>query len=165
MRSILSLSIALILAGCAGGLPFRREAPQPSVAVVMDPDEAVARPQARPGAGATSPLRAQGRSADTLDTTTPAERAAATAPRQGGQALGETLAGLGSPTEPGFWLQTGLVQNARPGRVEIPGGGSVSLELRPSGAAPGAGSQISLAALRALEVPLTQLVSLRVFAE
>ncbi|MFN3954638.1 MAG: D-galactarate dehydratase [Pararhodobacter sp.] len=113
---------------------------------------------------AAAPLRPQGRSADALDTTTAAERAAAAAtPRSSATALGETLAGLGAPTEPGFWLRTGLVDRARPGRVEAASGAGVAVELRPSGNAPGSGSQISLAAIRALGVPLNQLVALRVF--
>jgi len=49
--------------------------------------------------------------------------------------------------------------------VRTDGGGALRVELRPSGAPPGAGSQLSLAAFRALDVPLTQLLPLEVFAE
>jgi len=80
--------------------------------------------------------------------------------------LGTTLASLGSPTEQGLWLRTGLVTRVEPGRVvRTDGGGALRVELRPSGAPPGAGSQLSLAAFRALDVPLTQLLPLEVFAE
>lgn len=51
-----------------------------------------------------------------------------------------------------------------PGRVETAAGRSVGVELRPSGREPGAGSQISLSAMRALDLPLTALATLRVHA-
>ncbi|MBP1804556.1 D-galactarate dehydratase [Rubellimicrobium aerolatum] len=77
-------------------------------------------------------------------------------------ALGTTVASLGSPTNPGLWLETALVDAPTPGRVEY-NGQSVSLELRPSGGEPGSGSQISLEAMRALGAPLTGLPELTVF--
>ena len=51
------------------------------------------------------------------------------------------------------------------GRVTTAAGQSVALELRPSGAAPTAGSHLSLAAMRALGLPLGQLATIRVFAD
>ncbi|MGY6703961.1 D-galactarate dehydratase [Roseinatronobacter sp.] len=90
--------------------------------------------------------------------------AAAGAPVTSGQALGETLAGLGAPTDTGLWLRTGLVTQVMQGRVEAPDGTTALVELRPSGAPAGAGSQLSLDGFRALGVPLTQLVRLRVTA-
>ncbi|WFE76030.1 hypothetical protein [Roseinatronobacter sp. S2] len=81
-----------------------------------------------------------------------------------GQALGDTLAGLGAPTETGLWLRTGLVTQVMPGRIQAPDGTTALVELRPSGAPAGAGSQLSLDGFRALGVPLTQLVRLRVSA-
>lgn len=154
--------VLLALGACGATGPFTRATPdsvaEPAVAVQI-PDVDTLRPEPRPVA--TAP-----RTADTLDRTTAAERAAATAAAAGGTPLGETLASLGSPAEPGFWLRTGLVTRVQQGRVErVNGGGSVRLELRPSGAAPGAGSQMSLAAFRALDIPLSELVPLRVYAE
>jgi len=169
MRLILPF-LLLALSGCAGGLSPRSAPPEVPVSVTLEPGEDVLRPVARPATPearqASAPLRPQGRTADALDTTTARERAAATAEAQGpaGAALGETLAGLGPPTEPGFWLRTGLVDRPRQGRVQTAGGATVRLELRPSGNAPGSGSQISLAAIRALEASLTQLLPLTVFA-
>ncbi len=161
---------ALALAGC-GWLPSALQrgdaAGAPDINVTEGPGEDVLRPAARPGGpAAAAPLRPTGRTADALDRTTEAERAAAraAAARPGGAALGETLAGLGAPGEGGFWLRTGLVREARQGRVVAPSGESVGLELRPSGREPGSGSEISLAALRALDLPLTQLATLQVFA-
>jgi hypothetical protein len=43
-------------------------------------------------------------------------------------------------------------------------GKSINIELRPSGGAAGSGSQISLAAMRLIEAPLTSLPELTVFA-
>lgn len=166
-------ALSLLLAGCGDFRPFERRSAQPAeppVAAIFAPGEDVLRPQPRGaggiGTGTSAPLRPQGRSAEALDTTSAAERAAArAAPQRSGAALGETLASLGPPTEPGFWLRTGLVDRPRQGRVALADGSGVALELRPSGNAPGSGSQISLAAMRALGVPLTQLVTLQVFAD
>ena len=160
---ILVPTLILALSGCAGGLSLRPAAPEVPVAVTYGPDEDVLRPAPRPGPAA-APLRAQGRTADALDTSSAAERAAAVSTPTGGRALGETLAGLGPPGEAGFWLRTGLVSDTRAGRVHSAGGTAVAVELRPSGRGAGAGSQISLAALRALGLPLTQLAPLTVFA-
>lgn len=54
-----------------------------------------------------------------------------------GQALGDTLAGLGAPTETGLWLRTGLVTQVMPGRIQAPDGTTALVELRPSGAPAG----------------------------
>lgn len=168
-RSWLSLPVVgLALAGC-GTVPFGLgTAPAPSAAVsVQRPGAETLRPEARPSAGRSAGLGQGGQSAEALDGTTAQDRAAArSVPSGAGAALGETLASLGSPTEQGFWLRTGLVTRVQQGRVELAdNGGAVRVELRPSGAAPDAGSQLSLAAFRALDAPLTQLVSLRVFAD
>lgn len=162
---------ALVLSACAGVFPLRpdRAAPSGPVAVTLDPGPEVLRPQPRGGTAAPSaaaPLRPRGRTADALDTTTPAQRAAATQAARStqGARLGETLAGLGNPAEAGFWLVTGLVDRPRQGRLVAASGAAVAVELRPSGGAPGGGSRISLAALRALDLPLTDLATLQVFA-
>jgi hypothetical protein len=157
------LLVPLILSACA--LPLSRTPPAPIVPV-LTPDTDTTRPLPRPDAR-PAPLGASGaRTAAALDQTTAAERAAAIArPASGARVLGETLAALGSPTEQGFWLRTGLVERVQQGRVEVAGGRSVAVELRPSGQPAGAGSQLSLAAFRALEVPLTQLVTVRVLGE
>ncbi|MCC5989632.1 MAG: D-galactarate dehydratase [Pararhodobacter sp.] len=149
------LLVTAVLAGCAGGLLSRDDAPQAPevpVSVTLAPGEDVLRPEARPNGTAENGDLAS------------VERA----PREGiagrGGLLGETLAGLGSPSEGGLWVRTGLVSSVQPGRVESEGGATVEVELRPSGREPGAGSQISLEALRTLDLPLTQLATLRVYA-
>ena len=106
------------------------------------------------------------RTVEEFDTTTAEDRAAAVAaPVEAGETLlGTTIASLGSPTVPGIWIETPLVTALTMGRVEdAASGASVALELRPSGGEEGSGSQISLAALRLLEVPLTALPELRVY--
>ena len=102
------------------------------------------------------------RTVEEFDTTTDADRAAAVAAPVGQQQLGTTIASLGSPTEPGIWLRTGLVTELVQGRVDYQGT-SVNVELRPSGGPATAGSQISLAAMRLLGAPLTGLPELTVY--
>lgn len=103
-------------------------------------------------------------SVEDFDTTSQADRAAATAAvTQADAPLGTTIASLGSPTEPGIWLKTPLVTATAMGRVAYQGK-VIAIELRPSGGAAGSGSEISLAAMRLLNAPLTGLPELTVFA-
>lgn len=163
--SYASLVSACVLAGC-GASPFGGNLTGGPNPAVQAPQSDTLRPLARPVQQGTG-LGQAGQTADTLDSTTPQERAAAQAgDTAGGALLGETLANLGSPTEQGFWLRTGLVTKVQQGRVErADGSGAIKVELRPSGSAPGAGSQLSLAAFRALNAPLTELLPLRVLAD
>ncbi len=103
--------------------------------------------------------------AEQFDTTSQEERDAAIVTEEpaGDQALGTTIASLGPPVEPGIWLKTPLVTALAAGRVEYQGK-TINIELRPSGGAAGSGSQISLAAMRLIEAPLTALPELTVFA-
>ena len=101
------------------------------------------------------------RTADQFDTTSAADRQAATRVSAGGAELGRTTATLGSPTEPGIWLKTPLVTAVTQGRIRYQSR-TINVELRPSGGAAGSGSQISLAAMRLIEAPLTGIVDLTV---
>jgi hypothetical protein len=108
------------------------------------------------------------RTVEQFDTTSAEDRAAAVAApvTTGDTALGTTIATLGPPAAPGIWLKTPLVSALTMGRVDYPEKGtSVSLELRPSGGDAGSGSQISLAAMRLLDIPLTALAQVTVFAK
>lgn len=100
-----------------------------------------------------------------LDTTTPAQKAAAVKPPEvQEERLGTTVASLGDPTEGGLWLKTPLVDARGIGRVRNPvSGKSVKVDLIPLNGVAGSGSQISLPALRLLQVPLTELPTLEVF--
>lgn len=162
------LVLPLMVAGCAqlsgsgrGGLSNSGPAPD-----VQSPGTETVRPEARPGAGARA-LGTAGLRPEALDQTSAEVRAAAlAAPAARTQLLGETLASLGSPTETGLWLRTGLVTSVTSGRIEVQdGSGSLRVELRPSGAPAGTGGQLSLSAFTTLGLPLTQLVNLRVYAE
>lgn len=99
-----------------------------------------------------------------FDTTSQEERDAAVVTEEpaGDQALGSTIASLGPPAEPGIWLKTPLVTMLTAGRVEYQGK-TINIELRPSGGAAGSGSQMSLAAMRLIEAPLTSLPEVTVF--
>ncbi|WP_238381084.1 hypothetical protein [Alkalilacustris brevis] len=156
----------VLLSGCGAFDRFQRGGAGGAEVALASPVADTPRPAARPGSGGVRPPSGA-RTAEAFDTTTQAERVAAlAAPAAQGRELGRTTASLGPPGEPGFWLRTGLVTQAAEGRVlHAPSGASVQVELRPSGAAPGSGSQLSLAAFRALELPLTALPDLIVFAQ
>ncbi|MHA6345602.1 hypothetical protein ACXYMW_08830, partial [Roseivivax sp. CAU 1761] len=65
----------------------------------------------------------------------------------------------------GFWLETPLVSAETKGRVVYPQTGkSAQVDLIPIGGAATAGSRISLAAMRLIEAPLTDLPTVEVFA-
>lgn len=158
MRAILLLlSCGLVLAACAQLEGLRgAQAPAPDAAPAATP------PQARP-AGITPPQDA--RTVEEFDTTTEADRAAARAPARGAaRDLGLTIASLGAPTEPGFWLKTPLVSAPGRGRVENPANGmSAQVDLIPIDGPKTAGSRMSLAAMRALGADLAGLPEVRVY--
>ncbi|MEL6523410.1 MAG: hypothetical protein AAFQ66_20720 [Pseudomonadota bacterium] len=167
LRLFLLAAIVVSVSGCArvSGVWDRVRGDQ-SEPVVEEtaPLDATSTVEEQPAAVITP----AGQSADAFDTTTEEELLAATAPPEvssGLRELGRTIASLGDPTVPGFWAETGLVTQAQEGRLTYPESGkSVTVELRPSGADPSAGSRVSLAAFRALEAPLTDLPELIVLA-
>ncbi|MBK1636262.1 hypothetical protein [Rhodovulum adriaticum] len=154
--------LALALPGCTGlKIPFfggDRDRP-----VAQTPGADTPRPAARPG---STPPPPGADSAEAFDTTSSAERSAAAAtPTAPDRLLGKTVASLGDPADPGFWALTPLVDRPQPGRlVYAATGKGVLVDLRPRAAAAGAGTQVSLAALRVLGVPLTALTELTVYA-
>ena len=150
----LPLALALLLAACS--MPQFGRDRGPEIAVTEDPGADVTHPQARPGMPTAQVGTPAGAAAD-------GSVPAAPQPAANGL-LGETLAGLGATGGPGLWLMTGLVSAPRPGRVETPAGATLDVELRPSGAAPSAGSTLSVQAMQTLRLPLGQLATLKVFA-
>ncbi len=115
-----------------------------------------------PGAAEAQSPPSSARTVEDFDTTTAAERTAAATPSSGGRKLGETIASLGDPTVPGFWVTTDLVDVETPGRVtDLSGNNSVEVTLLPG---TNGSARVSLAALRLLNAPLTDLVELNVFA-
>jgi hypothetical protein len=155
MKRLVILALMLLPAACGRfGLPGEDLSPPPGMT----------RPMARPTAAAV-PVGAT--TVEAFDTTTAAERAAAQAASQPAAEvrLGRTVATLGNPADPGFWIETPLARKTGPGRVvAVATGKSVALELRPIDGPQGAGSRISLPALRLLGVGLTGLHELDVFA-
>ena len=131
------------------------------------------RPVARPDGLNTTPAKrppANATTAAQFDTTSAAEKTAAVEAAQDaaksgeGKALGTTVASLGDPAQPGLWIKTPLVKSAAKGRVVYPKNGkAVELDLIPLDGPAGAGSRMSLAALRVVEAPLTDLSEVKVF--
>ena len=145
-----------LLAGCALPVSVPDSGPE------YVPEGPAAQPAAPVGEAALAapPPVAGARTAEALDTTTAAQRAAATAaPAPAGQAaLGKVSVSLGDPTAPGFWLKTALVTAPAPGLVKLASGQTVQVELQP-----GTTAQLSLAAYRALGLSLTDLPEVEVF--
>ncbi|WP_299350027.1 D-galactarate dehydratase [uncultured Shimia sp.] len=77
--------------------------------------------------------------------------------------LGVTIVSLGTPSEQGLWLKTPLVSTQTKGRL-VYGGKSVDVDLIPIDGEAGAGSRISLHAMQALGIPLTDLAEVAVSA-
>lgn len=100
-------------------------------------------------------------SAEAMDQTSTAQKAAALAAGgSGGVSLGSLVVSLGDPTLQGFWLRSSLVTAPAKGRVVTDEGASIAVELLPgSGAA-----QLSLPAFRALGLPLTGLPEVTVYS-
>ncbi len=111
------------------GTSFRRGGDTAAPVVAEIPGDETPRPVARPDGGSEAP-------GDPAPT--PAGR------------LGETVATLGDPTRPGLWLETPLVSTETPGRVVAENGNSLDLTLLPIEGDAGAGSRLSLAAMRAI---------------
>lgn len=110
-----------------------------------------------------------GQPAEALNTASRAERAQAAAPvvatsAHGSKRLGSTIASLGDPSLPGFWIKTPLVGSESAGRIVNPATGkSANVRLIPLGGPASGGSQVSLPALQMLGVSLTDLPSIEVY--
>ncbi|SFQ18965.1 hypothetical protein SAMN05421853_102343 [Roseivivax halotolerans] len=158
LSRIALLAVPALMAGCSqveGFFGAGQSDPGPSAAA---PAESAA--PAATGGPVRPPANAV--TADDFDTSTDAERQAAAAPAQGGDAeLGQVVVSLGAAAEPGFWLETPLVDAVTPGRVELANGESAQVELRPAPA--GSGSRLSLPAMRLLNIPLTDLPEVTVY--
>ncbi len=118
--------------------------------------------------GAASPPPSA-RTQEALDTTTSAQRimaAAPAAPDRASRSLGTTVVSLGSPSEPGFWLKTPLVQTRALGRVAHGANGkSVAVTLIPIDGPATGGSRLSLPAMRLIGALLADLTEVEVLHE
>lgn len=165
MKAIFALPALLLLTACSGG-PLALLKPAGDSAATQAGDDQT-RPQSRPGALNTPAPPSTARTAEEFDTTSAEERAAAAAPAaSGGEAsLGTTVASLGDVAKPGFWLETPLVSAPAKGRVRYPGSGkSAQVDLLPIEGPASAGSRLSLAAMRLIEAPLTDLPTIEVYS-
>ncbi len=116
---------------------------------------------AEPTTGALDAPPEDARTVEEFDITSKAERQAAANTAGGGRKLGRTVASLGDPTMPGFWIMTPLVSEESAGRLEFPEKGTrVDVTLLPS---QGGSARVSLAALRLLQAPLADLSEIDVF--
>lgn len=167
MRYIASLVSISLLAGCAGqgpGLFDRRiGSPPPATAPAPTPT-----PEPTAGVGAEAPPSPEAVGEGDVfagGVTNPDEDGgpdAAATPTDG--RIGTTVASLGDPGEDGFWVKTPLVSAPTSGRVVyVTSGRSVQVQLIPLDGPSGGGSQISLAAMRLLDAPLTGLPELVVY--
>lgn len=158
MRILLILP-AVVLSGCTtpSFQSIFGPAPVPATEAVLPEPTLDTTPPPPPPSNAVT--------VEQFDTTSQEDRAAAVdvEPPTTDAALGMTIASLGSPADPGIWLETPLVTTLTAGRVSYQGN-TINIELRPSGGVAGSGSQISLAAMRLIGAPLTSLPELTVFA-
>ena len=145
-----------------GGSASTDVAAEPGILVAPPPSSAEAPPRTEgdpfnaPRQGTSEPART------VIANTGDGIAAPVPAPTSDGR-LGTTTASLGDPNEPGFWVKTPLVTSPQSGRVVyVNSGRSVQVQLIPAGSA-GGGSQISVAAMRLLEAPLTGLPELVVY--
>lgn len=163
-QRVVSGVILFCLAGCTAIAPVEKA---PGAGEVGESGQI--RPEARPESLNTTvrPVPAAARTVEEFDTTTVEERKEAVteaAPASAETNLGVTIASLGSPAEPGFWLKTPLISSPAKGRVEYPKTGkSVAVDLIPLDGPKTAGSRMSLPAMRLIEAPLTELPEVRVF--
>jgi hypothetical protein len=147
--------LALALSGCA---LFQKDGGRSGVTGPGEPPPAT---EFAPAVSTSVLGTTQAASAEALDKTTAAEKAAAlAAPAAGGEReLGRVVVALGSPAEQGIWLSSPLVKDTAQGRIVTAAGKSLALELRPGAG----GALLSLAAFQALGLPLTELPEVTVF--
>ncbi|WP_339856784.1 hypothetical protein [Roseovarius nubinhibens] len=172
MKQVFPYLMCLGLGACGviPGLEQRERAGSGAGSAAVESSAASAAAEAGAGSGAGSeaikPSALTGGAATpaALDTTTAAEKAEAAKPDAGGAKLGTTIASLGDVAESGFWLKTPLAKTAGKGRVEYPATGkSAQVDLIPIPGEAGAGSRISLSAMRLLGADLTDLPELVVY--
>ncbi|MFW8637188.1 hypothetical protein [Cribrihabitans pelagius] len=73
-----------------------------------------------------------------------------------------TVASLGDPSVPGMWMETPLVTSEQQARVRSARGSEAVVTLKPAVGAATAGSRLSIEAMRALGLPLTELANVQV---
>ncbi|WP_312529996.1 hypothetical protein [Paracoccus sp. (in: a-proteobacteria)] len=166
MRRVLLLPL-ILLAACAQTTELMTGS-KPTTAS-QDATSQGAETSMAAGAGAAAikaPVpRGNAKTAAEFNTTTTAQKAeAAKAPSTAEAKLGSTVASLGDPTLPGFWIKTPLVKTAAEGRIVNPANGkSAKVQLQPLAGPASGGSQVSLPALQLIGVSLTDLPTIEVY--
>ncbi|MDF3854578.1 hypothetical protein VB636_21105 [Paracoccus sp. APAP_BH8] len=166
-KPILRLLGALALLALAACTPATQTAPRtPGTTAGSDGGtagtEAAAANPTLTAAARPSPAA---RTAAEFDTTTREQKAAAAAPPTTGERrLGTTIASLGDPSQPGFWIKTPLVKSEADGRIVNPANRkSAKVRLIPLDGPASGGSQVSLPALQLIGVSLTDLPTIEVY--
>ncbi len=170
-RIAVVLIIGAALSGCTGGGRLISNTENPpdgsSLSGVANPSETTTKPKPRPETSDGGLLDGTITAAEATNVTQ-AEAAAAGANTSGtaGRNLGKTIATLGSLDRDGIWMRTPLVKSEVQGRVVyLKLGKSATVTLLPLDAEPGAGSQLSLAAMQVLGISLTDLAEVQVFVQ
>lgn len=150
MRGILVLALVFV-AGCDGGLALWNKSPDRGNLTGQNSELSGVRPQERP-------------TSETLESD-PSDPSAEQTPVAAVAAgpLGTTIASLGDPARPGLWIETPLARAKQPGQVRFKGR-VTPVTLIPVDGPETGGSRLSLAAMRALGVALTDLVEVQVSA-
>ncbi|MEE4347135.1 MAG: hypothetical protein V2I53_10085 [Paracoccaceae bacterium] len=154
MKHVLFLSLSgLLLAGCA------------DFALTPQGGQQASAPSSAPAASTRPPLTGAPRTVADFDRVTEEERQAAIAtPTAASGAIGITVASLGDPARPGFWMETPLVSTPTRGSVLYrPTGRRLNVDLIPIDGPPSGGSRLSISAMRMLDAPLTGLPQVDVF--
>lgn len=164
MRNIsLILSLTLALSGCAGAWKSTKSLFGPRPQQIIAPASVQPTLPSAPQTSLQS-LTSGGRTAAALDTTSAAQKAAATAaPAQlvnGSNVLGKVSVAMGSPAQQGLWLKSSLVKAPAKGRAVLASGQGVLVDLLPGTG----GATLSLSAYRALGLKLTDLPQVQVIA-
>ena len=157
----------LALAACTPADKTPQTAPRTPGATASSDSDAQDAASAAGTALATAAARPSpaARTAAEFDTTTREQRAAAAAPPTTGERrLGTTIASLGDPSQPGFWIKTPLTKTEADGRIVNPANGkSAKVRLIPLDGPASGGSQVSLPALQLIGVSLTDLPTIEVY--
>ncbi len=160
MRYLVPLC-CIALAGCTGTFPgLQSTAPATeTVDPVIDP----AVPMSTSPMASTTAMSPQARPAD-LKIADPVEEEVQTTelppppkPEVKPTSFGTTVATLGDPTEGGIWIKTPLISSRQKGRIVAANGKEVVADLIPLEGPSTAGSRMSLQAMQALGLALTDL--------
>lgn len=156
-------AVTLLLFACA--TPESTSTNPTSETPIDNADNSETRPLTRPEEAGTNTNPNVPITVAEASKTSAAERDKATKPvARPEQDRGVTIATLGLLDRDGFWLATPLVKTETDGRIVVEKtGASLNVTLLPNGASSGSGSQLSIASMQILGIPITDLTEIRVF--